>query len=376
MNFWNMVTGRHPRHNRFFLPEPVLSEVFRGKFVEPLKQTFAAGKLQFHRQLQALGQPKLFRSLLRQLFSHHWVVYCKPPFGGSDQVLRYIGAYTHRVAISNHRLVSFTDTKVTFRWRDSAHHNKKRLMTLHVDEFLRRFLLHVLPRGFVRIRCFGFLCRRRRRCVNSFWPMQQPLPHRPAHLPHPSQFRCGPARSVAARWFSSSDSPPVRSHCVPHRSPRLLDMPQLIHRQASDTARKRLLALSSHCPGHPDHRRVTYSDAPSSRPIPGQHHRFTLVIPSSLLRLPRNHSPSPGTPAPSHSKHIALSYQTGQPSLNAPYRNHRGPTQATNPERLHRRGASDTVQGVGRCCNAPRSPAPDAGHLPATAAFPAGCTPL
>jgi hypothetical protein len=155
----------HPRHNRFFLPEPVLSEVFRGKFVEALKQTFAAGKLQFHGQLQALGRPKLFRSLLRQLFSQHWVVHCKPPFGGPDQVLRYMGAYTHRVAISNHRLVSFTDEKVTFRWRDSAHHNKKRLMTLHGDEFLRRFLLHVLPRGFVRIRYFGFLCSRRRRAL-------------------------------------------------------------------------------------------------------------------------------------------------------------------------------------------------------------------
>ena len=91
------------------------------------------------------------------------MVYCKPPFGGPDQVLRYLGAYTHRVAISNHRLVSLADDKVTFRWRDSAHHNKKRLMTLPVDEFLRRFLLHVLPRGFVRIRHYGFLSSRRRR---------------------------------------------------------------------------------------------------------------------------------------------------------------------------------------------------------------------
>ena len=90
------------------------------------------------------------------------MVYCKPPFGGPEQVLRYLGAYTHRVAISNHRFVSFRDDQVTFRWRDSAHHNKKRLLTLHVDEFLRRFLLHVLPRGFVRIRHYGFLASRRR----------------------------------------------------------------------------------------------------------------------------------------------------------------------------------------------------------------------
>src|SRR5450432_2021670 len=109
-----------------------------------------------------LTQPKLFRSLIRQLYAPRWVVYCKPPFGGADQVLRYLGAYTHRVAISNRRLVRFEDGKVTFRWRDSAHKNKKRLLTLPVDEFLRRFLLRVLPRGFVRIRHFGFLAGRRR----------------------------------------------------------------------------------------------------------------------------------------------------------------------------------------------------------------------
>ncbi len=152
----------HPRRYDFFLPVAVLSEVFRGKFVEALKEACASGKLRFHGLLQGLAQPKLWRSFVRQLFRHRWVVYCKPPFGGPDQVLRYLGAYTHRVAISNHRLVWFLDDQVTFRWRDSAHHNKKRLLTLHVDEFLRRFLLHVLPRGFVRIRHYGFLASRRR----------------------------------------------------------------------------------------------------------------------------------------------------------------------------------------------------------------------
>ncbi len=152
-----------PRRNNFFVPEAVLSKVFRGKFVEALSQTFAAGKLRFYGQLQVMAQPKVFRSLLRQLFRHRWVVYCKPPFGGADQALRYLGAYTHRVAISNHRLVSLVDDQVTFRWRDSAHKNKKRLVTLSVDEFLRRFLLHVLPRGFVRIRHYGFLSSRHRR---------------------------------------------------------------------------------------------------------------------------------------------------------------------------------------------------------------------
>jgi hypothetical protein len=151
-----------PRNPHFFLPEGVLSEVFRGKFIEGLQQAHASRQLKFHGVLRGLAEPKLFRSFLRQLFVPRWVVYCKPPFGGPEQVLRYLGAYTHRVAISNHRLVSFTDGRVTFRWRDSAHKNRKRLLTLPVDEFLRRFLLHVLPRGFVRIRHFGFLASRRR----------------------------------------------------------------------------------------------------------------------------------------------------------------------------------------------------------------------
>jgi Putative transposase len=151
-----------PRSERFFLPERVLSEVFRGKFLEALQHSHASGQLRFHGLLRSLAQPKLFRSLIRQLYAPRWVVYCKPPFGGPERVLRYLGAYTHRVAISNLRLVSFQDDKVTFRWRDSAHKNKKRLLTLPADEFLRRFLLHVLPRGFVRIRHFGFLASRRR----------------------------------------------------------------------------------------------------------------------------------------------------------------------------------------------------------------------
>ena len=100
--------------------------------------------------------------MLRGLFRSDWVVYCKRPFGGAEHVLHYLGAYTHRVAISNHRLVDLADGLVTFRWRDSAHKNKKRLMRLPLDEFLRRFFLHVLPRGFVRIRHFGLFAHRRR----------------------------------------------------------------------------------------------------------------------------------------------------------------------------------------------------------------------
>ena len=146
----------------FFLPIKVLSRVFRGKFVAALQKAFREARLEFHGRLAPLVQPQTFTSWLRLLFRQDWVVYAKPPFGGPEHVLRYLGAYTHRVAISNHRLVALADQNVTFRWRDSAHGNKKRLMTLPVDEFLRRFLLHLLPRGFMRIRNFGFLANRQR----------------------------------------------------------------------------------------------------------------------------------------------------------------------------------------------------------------------
>jgi|SRR5271157_2241619 len=153
---------------RFFLPLKVLSRVFRGKFVDALKQAFHRGRLHFHGTLAPLAQPKTFAAWLRPLFRKDWVVYAKPPFGGPAYVLQYLGRYTHRVAISNHRLVSFTGEKVTFRWRDSAHNNEQKLLTLSLDEFLRRFLLHLLPKGFMRIRNFGFLANRRRATLLPF----------------------------------------------------------------------------------------------------------------------------------------------------------------------------------------------------------------
>src|SRR3989442_1284886 len=130
-------------HARFFLPIPVLRKVFRRKFVIALKRNFRQGKLGFHGTLKPLAHPKTFSAWLRTLYRHHWHVYSKRPFGGAEQALRYLGRYTHRVAISNHRLVSFLDDQVTFRWRDRAHHNEPKLITLSLDEFLRRFLLHV-----------------------------------------------------------------------------------------------------------------------------------------------------------------------------------------------------------------------------------------
>jgi len=147
---------------RFFLPIQVLRRVFRGKFVAGLRSAFQHGQLYFSDNLSLLAQPKIFAAWLRPLFRKDWVVYSKPPFGGPEYVLQYLGRYTHRVAISNHRLVSSADQKVTFRWRDSADNNEQKLMTLSLDEFLSRFLLHLLPKGFVRIRNFGFLANRRR----------------------------------------------------------------------------------------------------------------------------------------------------------------------------------------------------------------------
>jgi hypothetical protein len=146
----------HPKYP-FFLPVKVLSRVFRGKFVDGLKRAYRNKKIQFSRADAALEQPKQFLSFLRMLFRQDWVVYAKPAFGGAHQVLKYLGRYTHRVAISNHRLLAFDGKRVTFRWKDYAHGNKQRTMTLSAVEFLRRFIQHVLPRGFVRIRQFGFL---------------------------------------------------------------------------------------------------------------------------------------------------------------------------------------------------------------------------
>jgi hypothetical protein len=148
---------------RFFLPVRVLSRVFRGKFVAGLRQAFHRKQIVFHGDWQPLANEKAFAAFLRTLFREEWVVYSKAPFGGPEHVLQYLARYTHRVAISNHRLLSVDDDRVTFRWKDYAHHNKSRAMTLALEEFLRRFLQHALPKGLPRIRYFGWLANRRRR---------------------------------------------------------------------------------------------------------------------------------------------------------------------------------------------------------------------
>jgi hypothetical protein len=147
----------------FFLPVRVLSRVFRGEFLSLLRTTFDRGRLAFHGQLGPLAGPAEFQRRLADSARTEWVVHAKPPFGGPEQVLKYLARYTHRVAISNNRLVATEGDQVTFRWKDYAQGAKQKTMTLKGVEFIRRFLLHVLPAGFVRIRHYGFLANRSRR---------------------------------------------------------------------------------------------------------------------------------------------------------------------------------------------------------------------
>lgn len=146
----------------FFLPVRVLSRLFRGLFLEGLKQLVDQGQLEFHGQLQPLASTAAFAQLLRDCRQTDWVVYAKRPFGGPAQVLDYLGRYTHKVAISNHRLLRLENGQVSFHWKDYRHGHRKKVMTLAATEFLRRFLLHILPEGFVRIRHFGLLANRHR----------------------------------------------------------------------------------------------------------------------------------------------------------------------------------------------------------------------
>ena len=151
----------------FFLSVKVLSRLYRGLFVSQLRTAYENGELEFHGRLVELAKPKRFDRLLRELSDIEWVVYAKRPFGGPKQVVNYLGRYTHRVAISNHRLVNEKDGKVKFRWKDyrrakSDNESGTSIMELDAHEFIRRFLLHVLPRGFVRIRRYGILANRKR----------------------------------------------------------------------------------------------------------------------------------------------------------------------------------------------------------------------
>jgi hypothetical protein len=146
----------------FFLSVRVLSRLFRRLFLQYLINAFYAGKLEFFSSLQSIGHPSSFLDYLAPLREAEWVVYAKRPFAGPEQVLDYVGRYTHRVAISNNRLLDIAEGKVTFRYKDYRHDAQQKTMTLEAQEFIRRFLLHVLPAGFQRIRYYGFLANRYR----------------------------------------------------------------------------------------------------------------------------------------------------------------------------------------------------------------------
>jgi Putative transposase/Transposase zinc-binding domain len=199
-----------PKYTGFFLPVKVLSRVFRGKFVAVLRRAYVRGDLDLAGATEGLRDPTQWHTFVDALFETDWIVYAKPAFGGASAVLRYLGRYTHRVAISNHRLIAFDGEHVTFSWKDYAHDNQRRTMTLTAMAFLRRLVQHVLPRGFVRIRQFGYLastCRTARLAVARGLISQSSPPADPSSTP--SAWHCprcgapmviGPILSARPTW--------------------------------------------------------------------------------------------------------------------------------------------------------------------------------
>jgi hypothetical protein len=149
----------------FFIPVRVMSALFKGKFLDLLKKCFQSGALVFPGSISHLKESRDFERFRSQLYHKKWVVYCKPPFDGVNGVLQYLGRYTHRIAISNNRILSIRNGEVSFLWRDYADQNRQKTMTLKAEEFIRRFLLHVLPPRYVRIRHFGLLANRKRKAT-------------------------------------------------------------------------------------------------------------------------------------------------------------------------------------------------------------------
>jgi hypothetical protein len=151
-----------PCKKTFFIPVKVLSTVFRGKFLDYLKKGYEKKVLTFSGAVAHLAEQKAFTAMMNKLYSQDWVVYCKPPFKNTETVIEYLGRYTHRVAISNERIVNLNDNRVTISYRDSADHDQIKRITLDAFEFIRRFLLHILPDGFMKIRHYGIMSNRNR----------------------------------------------------------------------------------------------------------------------------------------------------------------------------------------------------------------------
>lgn len=150
---------------RFFLPVKVVSHLFRGKFLAGVKEAFTARELKCLGELKEIKDLKALNNYLRPLYEKEWVVFCKAPFGGPDQVINYLGRYTHRVAISNDRILKLADDQVSFRYKDYKDGARQKVMTLKADEFIRRFLLHILPKGLHKIRYYGLMATRNRKTL-------------------------------------------------------------------------------------------------------------------------------------------------------------------------------------------------------------------
>jgi hypothetical protein len=200
----------HTSHPMFLVPVPVLRTVFRKKFLAGLCHLYRKGLLNLRGSAAPLRDPRSFEQLINKLGKKNWYVHAEPPFGGPEHVLRYLGRYTHRMAISNHRITAFDGERVSFLWRDYAHGGKQKVMTLDAVNFLCRFFLHVLPKGFVRIRRYGLLSNRFRKqllpLARTLLAQQgrEPLPLPPLpdcapwHCP-----RCGKAMRVVQRFTAA-----------------------------------------------------------------------------------------------------------------------------------------------------------------------------
>jgi len=172
-----------PARQNFLFPVKALSRVFRAKFLDSLKKSFEQNKLLFVGQIVPLANAKSFGRLFNGLRKKPWVVYAKKPFGSPLHVLDYLGRYTHRVALSNDRICSLHNGEVTFAYRDRKNQDRRKLMTLDAEEFIRRFLLHVIPKGFMRVRHYGFLANHCKDCLSKCRQLMglTPAPRQPPH---------------------------------------------------------------------------------------------------------------------------------------------------------------------------------------------------
>ena len=217
----------------FFLPVRVLSRLFRGKLLAKLKSAYEQGELSFSGSTIAYEKTMAFQALLTSLYEREWVVYCKPPFAGPEKMLEYLGRYSHRVALSNDRLVQFEEDQVTFRYRDRRDHDRVKSMRLDAFEFIRRFLLHVLPHQFTKIRHYGILSTRNRStklrccqqllgCARTITTPAEPTPWQermkrlsgidPRICPHCKKGTMHVKRILEPRWesvYRSDRSPPL-----------------------------------------------------------------------------------------------------------------------------------------------------------------------